>query len=221
MNYFAHAYRYLDDPYFMAGTGVPDWLSVVDRRVRVRRRHVEEFLEKANPTESAVARGILQHLADDAHFHSTRAFTESCLELTVLARDALGDEDGFRPGFLGHLLVEVLLDAVLIAEDPPRLEAYYRTLGSVDSRAVEAVVNAMAPRPTERLADMISGFCRHRILSDYTEDAKLLLRLGQVMRRVKLPPLPETFASVLPAARQTVAARRDELLEGIPTRLNE
>ena len=33
MNYFAHGVRFLEDPYFLAGTAVPDWLSVVDRRV--------------------------------------------------------------------------------------------------------------------------------------------------------------------------------------------
>lgn len=27
MNYFAHAYRFLDDPHFATGTGVPDWLT--------------------------------------------------------------------------------------------------------------------------------------------------------------------------------------------------
>ena len=40
MNYFAHALPFLDDdPYFVAGTGVPDWLSVADRDVRVRLKH--------------------------------------------------------------------------------------------------------------------------------------------------------------------------------------
>ena len=47
MNYFAHALPFLDQPYFMAGTAVPDWLTVVDRQrgfapetpvVRARRR---------------------------------------------------------------------------------------------------------------------------------------------------------------------------------------
>ena len=45
MNYFAHAYRFLDDPYFAAGTGVPDWLAVADRNVRVRQKHAEPLTE--------------------------------------------------------------------------------------------------------------------------------------------------------------------------------
>jgi hypothetical protein len=216
VNYFAHALPFLDDPYFAVGTGVPDWLSVVDRRVRMRMKYVEPFTVDPDPTIAAVAGGVRQHLADDAHFHGTRAFAETNIELIVLMRDVLDGETGLRPGFLGHLLAEVLLDAALVAEHPDELQQYYRLLESTDATVVEAAVNRMAPRPTERLATMIVMFTRERILSDYLEDAKLLRRLNQVMRRIRLEPLPDRFAEILPAAREVVARRREELLEGIP-----
>ncbi len=214
MNYFAHAMDHLDRPYFAAGTCVPDWLTAIDRRVRVRSRQARPFLDDPDPLAAAVAGGILRHLDDDGRFHQTRAFAELSLELAVRARDVLGHEPGFRPGFLGHLLVELLLDASLAAEEPDRLESLYRTLGRVDGRAVEAAVNRMARRPTDRLAAMISAFCRERILSDYLEDGKLMVRLNQVMRRVKLPQLPQRFAELLPQARQMVDDRKSELLDG-------
>ena len=218
MNYLAHALPFLDEPYFMAGTGVPDWLTVCDRQVRVRLRHVEPLLSAADPITAAIASGVLQHLCDDARFHETRAFMETSLELTVRARDALGDVNGFRPSFLGHLLVEVLLDAALAAEDPVRLEAYYAALATIDAGLVQAAVNRMVPRPTDRLAPMIVAFRQHRILYDYLEDGKLMLRLNQVMRRVRCDPLPASFADLLPAARRLVAERQRELLEGIPAK---
>jgi hypothetical protein len=195
MNYFAHAYRFLDDPYFMAGTAVPDWLVVADRQVRVRIRHVEPFVDDADAATAAVARGIRQHLRDDARFHETRAFGELSVRVTVLAREALGGEAGLRPWFLGHLLVEVLLDAALIAEEPGRLEALYRALDAVDPQAIQDAVNRMAPRRTRRLATMVSEFCRLRILRDYLEDGRLMGRLNQVLRRVKQPELP---AAIMP-----------------------
>jgi hypothetical protein len=216
MNYFAHALPFLDQPYFMAGTGVPDWLTVCDRQVRARARHVEPLLNDSDPIMAAVAGGVLQHLRDDARFHETRAFAETSLELTVLARAALGDGSDFRPSFLGHLLVEVLLDAVLTAEDPARLEAYYTALAAVNADLIQQAVNRMVPRPTERLAPMIVAFGEHRILWDYLEDGKLMVRLNQVMRRVGCDPLPESLAALLPTARQLVADRRQKLLEGIP-----
>jgi len=217
MNYFAHALPFLDDPYFAASTGIPDWLTVVDRQVRVRRKHAEPFLSDENREIVAVAGGILQHLSDDARFHETRAFVELSLELTVLARDHLGADAGFRPAFLGHLLVELLLDATLIAENPAQLDAYWAMLDQVDPARIEAAVNRIAPRPSSRLAWMIDRFRSARILSDYAEDAKLLVRLNQIMGRVRLNELPETFMQVLPEARRKVAQRKEELLEGIPT----
>ena len=143
------------------------------------------------------------------------------MELTVAIRDALGADSGFRPSFLGHLLVEVLLDASLMADDPDLIEAYHRTVNRVDPEAVQRAVNRMAPRSTDRLAWLISAFCRERILSDYMEDGKLMERIAQVMRRVKLPQLPGSFREVLPGFRQLVDARKEELLDGIPVMSDE
>jgi hypothetical protein len=216
MNYLAHALPFLDRPYFVAGTAVPDWLTVADRLVRLRSRHVAAFCDDADPLTASVAGGISQHLRDDARFHATRAFAETSMELTARVRDALGGETGLRPAFLGHLLVELLLDAALAAEDPDRLTAYYRALEEVDAQRVETAVNRMAPRRTNRLATFIELFRRERILWDYLEDAKLMARLNQIMRRVRLEQLPADFAAVLPAARELVTMRRSLLLDGIP-----
>lgn len=216
MNYFAHALPFLDRPYFLAGTAVPDWLTVADRKVRLRTKHAEPFRADSDIYVADVAEGILQHLRDDALFHATQAFAETSLELTVLVRDALGGETAMRPAFLGHLLVELLLDATLVADDPGRLTEYCRVLNDVDAQRVETAVNRMAPRPTERLAIFIGLFCRERILWDYLEDGKLMVRLNQIMRRVRLEPLPNHFAAILPTARDLVTKRRSLLLEGIP-----
>src|SRR5262245_57450005 len=125
MNYFAHGRAFVDDPYFLAGTAVPDWLNVVDRRVRVRSKHAAAHLDAADPRIARVAAGVLQHCQDDAWFHNTRAFAELSLSLCGMLRQRLPADEGFRPYFLGHILVEILLDAALIAEQPERLEAYY------------------------------------------------------------------------------------------------
>jgi hypothetical protein len=212
MNYFAHALPFFDRPYFMAGTGVPDWLTVVDRRVRMRSKHVEPFLHDPDPITAEVAGGVLDHLAQDARFHNTRAFAELTWQLTVVVRDALKDKDGFRPSFLGHLLVEIFLDVALIEENPERLEKYYGVLEGIEPALVETAVNRMAPNPTQRLAIMIGEFRRQKVLWDYLQNDKLLARLNQVMRRVKLPELPEDFVEVFPQTRQLVFDRNKELM---------
>ena len=216
MNYFAHALPFLNNAYLAAGSGVPDWLSAADRKVRVRMRHAEEFVDDPDPKIASIARGVRQHILDDSRFHGTRAFAELSLEFTATSRDVLDEDPGLRPSFLGHLLVEMLLDASLIAEEPGRLDQYYRLMDSVDPRLIEETVNRMASRTTEALALMISGFCRARILWDYLEDAKLFVRLNQVMRRVDLGRVPDHFQEILPEFRRKVDARKSELLDGIP-----
>lgn len=200
----------------MAGTAVPDWLTVADRKIRLRTKHAEALLDDDDCLVAEVAAGGLQHLRDDARFHETRAFVETCWALTAQVRDVLEGEAGMRPAFLGHLLTEVLLDASLIGEDPGRLRTYYDVLDGVDPAVVEAAVNRAVPQPTRRLALFIELFRRERVLWDYLEDGKLLKRLNQVMRRVGLPVLPEEFAALLPPARSLVAERKEALLDGIP-----
>lgn len=215
MNYFAHGRELLGEPYMLAGAAVPDWLNVSDRRVRVRRKEAEGFVEDGQAEIAALAQGIVRHHEDDAWFHGSRAFAEVSLELTLLCRDALPEDEGFRPSFLGHILVEILLDAELIASAPSELEAYYRALEEVDAGLVQRGVNRMSKRRAHRLAEFIEGFRQVRFLYDYADDDKLLYRLNQVMRRVKLPALPDSFQPALSVARGRVASRRDDLLAGV------
>lgn len=212
MNYFAHGHRFLDDPYFVAGTALPDWLNIADRRVRVRSKHARPFVDDSDPRVASLARGIAQHHYDDGWFHETQAFVELTWEMTVLLRDGLPPDEGFRPSFLGHILVELLLDWELIADEPARLERYYEVLAEIDPAVVESAVNRMSPRPAERLATMIPMFGRERFLFDYGQDDRLLFRLNQVMRRVSLSPLPVAFCDLLPEARRRVRQERERLL---------
>lgn len=212
MNYYAHARLFLDDPYFVAGTAVPDWLSVLDRKMRVRSRAAQTLTSHADGRVARLAAGIVQHHHDDGWFHQTRAFAELSLQLTAEVRRVLSPDDGFRPSFLGHILVEILLDAALIAAVPEKLDAYYAALAGVDPRRVGDAVNQMATRPSDLWPVFIPNFCAERFLYDYLDDAKLLARLNRVMRRVQLQPLPDEFLTILPVARSAVERRRDELL---------
>jgi hypothetical protein len=59
---------------------------------------------------------------------------------------------------------------------------------------------------------LIARFLDERFLYDYLDDARLLVRLNHVMRRVGLPALPDQVAELLPEMRAVVRRRRDELL---------
>lgn len=212
MNYFTHAIHYLDRPYFAAGTAVPDWLSVADRRVRLRPRHLEPWFDSGNPILAEVAAGAARHLHDDGWFHATRGFVEVTTELTLLFRNHLGADDKYHCGFLGHVGMELLLDATLMERHPEKINQYYKLLREIDPVEIQTAVNIMVKEPTEKLAWFIGLFRQEQFLRDYSDDERLLIRLNQVLRRVKLSPLPIEARALLTAARDIVRKRADDLL---------
>jgi hypothetical protein len=205
MNYLAHALKCLDDPYEVAGAAVPDWLGLTRPRLRCRSRHAASWVAAADWRTAAIARGVVRHHADDAWFHQSRAFNELSLELARRIRRATDDADGMRPSFLGHILVELLLDAAILEQQPGAADRYYAALGEVEPAVVAAAVSGMTGEDAAQLAPIIERFVELRFLYDYADDERLLVRLNQVMRRVQLPQLTGDFVTMLPAARQHVA----------------
>ncbi len=212
MNYLSHAVDHLDRPYFVAGLAVPDWLSVVDRKVRARSHAALGLSEDPDPQVREIAAGIIRHHEDDRWFHQTRVFAEMNLRFAVEIRDRLPGDDGFRPSFLGHILIELLLDADLIAEDRSRADRYYAALDQVSTGLLQEAVNRIAARPTNNLSLFIPRFIAERFLYDYLDDQRLLFRLNQVMQRVGLPLLPASLLPWLAVARQRVSQAREQLL---------
>lgn len=212
MNYFAHGLCCLDKPYFLVGTATPDWLSVADRRVRLRERAVHPFVEHDDHHLAEFAAGVMQHLDDDRWFHKSRGFFDVTGEVAALFREHAGKDDRFRASFLGHIVTEMLLDDVLREHYPVLLDEYYEAVGQMDPAFIEESVNRMARGQTQRLSRFVGLFVRERFLYDYADPERLLYRLNQVMRRVKLSPLPESNIVVLTAGRAIVSERRLELL---------
>lgn len=212
MNYFAHAIRFLDRPVFAVATGLPDMLSVIDRKMRLRARRLEPFADASGSFESEVAAGAMQHLEDDRWFHTTRAFVETSAELTNLFRTVLGEEDRMRCPFLGHIVTELQLDVVLMERYPDRLDRYYKLMSEVDSLAVETAVNQMATKTSDRLAWLIARFCDEQFMRCYPVPGRLRFRLNQVMLRVGLDQIPEAIEPLLETSQVIVRGRADDLL---------
>lgn len=213
MNFLCHAIPYLDDdPLLAVCTGVPDWLSVVDRKIRARRILAEQFVDASDQELRSVARGVIRHIEDDRWFHGTQAFVETNLTLAVELRDLLPGDTGFRPMFVGHVLIEMLLDAFWIRDNRTTAENYYATLRSLPFDTIQNCVNTITGKPTKKLVDVLERYVDAQFLFDYLEPEKLLLRLNQVMKRVKLTALPEELVDWIPDAEKLVESRRQRML---------
>lgn len=199
-------------PLLAVSTGIPDWLTVVDRRIRARGRMAEQYIDSSDRQLSEVAQGILFHISDDRWFHGTRAFVETNMELAIQLRDQLPGDAGFRPSFVGHILIEMLLDGLWIRDDRRHAENYYSAIRQATPSTIQRCVNVITGKPTTKLAAVIDRFLEIEFLYDYLDDEKLLMRLNQVMNRVGLPALPDTITRWLPEAQDLVESRRRQLL---------
>ena len=101
-----------------------------------------------------------------------------------------------------------------IRRNPAALDAYYAAFAGPDAAVVQQAVNAMARDGTEQLASFLPLFINERFLADYLQPDRLLFRLNQVMRRVKLNQLPSETEGVLKAAWNIVEMNAGALLPG-------
>lgn len=222
MNFLCHALPILNDSGTLSlplpqrveaiCTGMPDFLSVIDRKIRARKRATEPFLQSDDEVTRAVAAGIVRHLADDRWFHGGATFVRMNLEFALALRERLPGDTGFRPSFVGHILIEMLLDANYVIHSPRWAERYYALFDSVSLETIAASVNRITGKPTDRIPATLRRFANIRFLYDYADDDALLMRLNQVMSRVGLAPLTEEVKRWFPEARREVLRNHAQLL---------
>lgn len=214
MNCFTHALPFLDhdDPHFVVGTCIPDWLSAVDRKCRAREKNTLAFVENESANLASLARGIVQHHQDDHWFHQTPMFAELNMNFSLEIRELLKGDGGFRPGLLGHIIIEVLLDAYLHTNFPGKLEAYYSQIVHVLPEFVQTSINRFATRPTDKLVHFMKHFIEVRYLFDYVDDQRLMMRINNVLKRIKLEPVDDRITHWIPSARARVYDHASGLL---------
>ena len=214
MNCFSHAYRFIEtDPYFLVGTSIPDWLGMIDRKTRVRRERALQFIDDADAATRELALGIVQHHDDDKWFHESRAFAETHVAFTRQISQLLVNEASFRPHFVAHIAMEMLIDAGLTEIDPSRLDQYYRQVQRVDPQQLEAMVNRIAPQSTTKLAGFLPHYVREGFLYDYQRNDGVAYRINRMLAAIGIPTLPTEFETWVGAGRETVRDSLTALLQ--------
>jgi len=213
MNYLSHARDFLDRPWGLVGTALPDWLRVVDRRARIPPWRLDG---DPGGRRGEILRGLRAHYEDDAWFHATPAFREVTGAIARRIRAVHPDRPDrrMRASFYAHLMTEMLLDRHLERTRPGSADRFHEALASLDPAAIADETRALVVLDRDRFERLVTRFRGYRLFDDYADDARLVARLDDVGRRVRQPPLPSGFARTVAFARPLVAARAGELLRG-------
>lgn len=221
MNHLAHAWPFVRDAgsvgvrgdvdaYAVCGTSLPDWLRHVDRRARLRpdllaALDVSDGAAADSPRRQAFAAlsdGARRHHDDDLRFHTDAAFDDVSGALTLHFRHLDGE---LRASTLGHVLTEMLVDAVIIDEVPGVVDAYYDAVAAVDAAVVADFARVVTGRPVPAFEPLLGRFIDVAYLRLYASDEGLLRCLTGVCRRVGMKAPPPSAVDVIAAGRSTVA----------------
>jgi hypothetical protein len=207
VNYLAHAIRVLDDPYQVAGTSLPDWLRVVDKRARVK----PEGLVARGDVEERVRDGVVRHHRDDLAFHTNSAFEELTHD-AVHAIRALSPDPRMRASALGHIVVEMLLDACIEEMKPGATAAYYDALAHVDVDVVVELARRWTGHELQRMPELFARFCAARFLFQYAGDDGVVDALAGVAWRAGISAPPAGSVAVVARLRPRVRDAATDLL---------
>jgi hypothetical protein len=213
MNYLAHAHRYLEQPVFALGTLVPDFLNMVDRRARVRRRQAERFVDSTDRFISTLAAGVVQHHNDDHSFHNAPVFLELQERIGGHLRTTFPDPRGLRSWFTAHIVIEMLIDWAIMVRQPHSIDRLYQIFAEIDRSEFRQAVEKLTGCDLPKFESMHTFFLTERFLYDYRTDEGLFYRLNRILGRVGLEPFQPEQITWIPVARNWVAEAHQALLE--------
>lgn len=213
MNLLAHAFRWLDKPYRMAGTVLPDLLAAIEPHHHFRRNAPPLPRRHEGGDGAELSRGIAIHHAEDRWFHDSVGFRSATASIAGLIDEAVASANGKPPRvwFVSHVLLELLLDEWLELHRPGLARAFRSSLAQVDVRRLALLMPYLgAPAPVE-LGAMFERVLHAPGPRDEGDDA-LLARLARVLARVGLPEPTAALRSRLPEVRAAVQQRGGGLL---------
>ena len=128
MNFIAHYYmdRHVEDSYFFLGVNTPDLVSIHNRRIKLKEHSMPLLMENhASAAEVNFYNGALRHLEVDRVFHTSPFFAKETEILSQLFKERFAEGTIHRSYFLAHILFELMLDRVMMQDDPSLLSSYY------------------------------------------------------------------------------------------------
>ena len=179
MNYFAH--YFFDHSHHSEihnfGLVLPDFVRNFIKGKRLKPSPQKAFEHKEL---QLLHEGTLKHIDRDAQFHGSKFFKEASVQLGNLIRPAFIEAGIPRVWWGAHLLTEMMLDRVLIQENPVLIGRFYEDLENTSETIVGMYMEQNGIAETTDFFSRLARFRELRYLLRYTEDEAMVFSLGRV-----------------------------------------
>lgn len=198
MNFLAHFYfdGVASAPYYNLGLVLPDLMGMVKRGWKFKQSHLQNHLF---PVHKAIASGALAHLEMDDWFHNTNFFVKSRSLVKATLEKARVTYPPYRPGFLSHVLLELLVDRLIVMHYPEKASEFYNELANVDLEKLRSFFGSIDLPFDEHFPCFFTRFVNNQSAFRYAQDSALLEALNQISRRVSQPVFTSTQMNDLKA----------------------
>lgn len=182
MNFLSHYYFDKDtNPYQILGSVLPDLFKNATKVRLHPEKNPSAFM--ANPKVSKIFMGWNNHLAVDKYFHNSTFFFENTARIKIDIKPML-EESLFRPSFLAHITLELILDHLLLTQQIVHVDAFYTALQNVEEEVIEEFLTISGVIDSRDFMRFFTSFMKSRYLFKYEQTASISYALNQICMRV-------------------------------------
>ena len=166
MNYLSHYYfdRDEDNKYFNIGLILPDLARSHIAKLRINPYKNITFTTKEI---ASMNDGCNKHFASDRKFHNWMSFVELTNKASDMIRES-GDKDINRDYFITHIMVEILLDKILLDQNPTLADDFYAMIDSVEMDWILKFMRYAGLQDDELWKGQHKRFMKAAFLKSYT-----------------------------------------------------
>lgn len=183
MNFLSHYHIHSrEEDEFNFGLLFPDFLGIVNRSYKLG-----QFLNDYSNGSSAFIHGVDYHVRADAYWHSCTYFKEKCQLLKEVFQSHGFGERPYRPFFMTHVALELLIDRQIVRDQYHLGEGMYASLARVEQDFLGSLFLEKAE--TERMLTFLKKFVEKRYVFLYADNELFVYALNTLFSRIGHPQL--------------------------------
>ncbi len=188
MNLVAHYYLDRDrvNSHFVVGVATPDLLSIYNSNLRIKARHLKKMSEdQAGMITPPFLSGLYRHFFADGIFHLSPTFERQTKRISNMLKSYFPELNIQRKFFIAHILLELLIDKILIDDNPGILNSYYGHFGALQPfRDLRKTSEIALGRNLPNYESYMQKFLRLQYLYNYAKFDHISRVLQKILQRV-------------------------------------
>lgn len=200
-----------------------------DRGVKFRQRDIERTIKGQSLSLGAksLLMGINRHFEADGIFHDSTFFKEESSLIGRKIREAYPQHEVSRSFFVGHVLLELCIDRLLMKWNPGIIPAFYHHFHSQNLDEVVSHTEVLAGCSLPGYREFLQHFLDNPYIPRYEAPDFIIRILKRILTMVRIPQEgfryldDEGFSELLLTCEASLYERFRQGLDGIRKQLRE